>query len=252
MNADTSRLTMLDHLDVELAKRIDAACAGYDADLLAARALPFVEPRVAERREWIAGILGLRGFETTTERVSRVLEGREHEANDQERVLIQGLDQVFGRLLERARDGELPDGWFVFTLFQVMTRHLPRFANNHLRRDAPWDALLHVPYPAPLALGGLLDDFTAASRYRDVPQIHALLHPVRRSFRLCWRFARIAPFPDFNLVFAFIGMNAHQLALGYPLLIPDAKDRPLLEALIKGPPPRRIVQYEARLALALR
>ena len=33
------------------------------------------------------------------------------------------------------------------------------------------------------------------------------LHPVRQAPRLMWRFARIAPFPDFNLVMSFVLMN---------------------------------------------
>ena len=76
------------------------------------------------------------------------------------------------------------------------------------------------------------------------------MHPVRQSFRVLWRFARLAPFPDFNLVMAFVAMNAHLLAQGYPMVRPLAGDRELLVHLVSGPPPLRHGTFESRLLLA--
>jgi len=70
---------------------------------------------------------------------------------------------------------------------------------------------------------------------------------VRQAVRVLWRFARIAPFPDFNTVMGFMLMDAYLLAKGYPMVAPSAEDRGLLNQLLAGPPPRRVVQFESRL-----
>ena len=93
----------------------------------------------------------------------------------------------------------------------------------------------------------LLLSFTADNHYRDLPQIWRRNHPVRRGTRAMWRFARIAPFPDFNRPFAFIFLNSFLLASGYPLLMPDAADKVLLENVSRGGVPHRVIQFESRL-----
>jgi hypothetical protein len=62
--------------------------------------------------------------------------------------------------------------------------------------------------------------------------------------------ARIAPFPDFNVLMAFLVMNAYLLAKGYPAITPMPGDRELLGRLLSGPPPTRVLFLEARLAEA--
>ena len=64
--------------------------------------------------------------------------------------------------------------------------------------------------------------------------------------------SRLAPFPDFNLLFAWLAMNAFLLAKGYPTLLPERGDRALLARIAIAPPPRRIVQFESRLLDAAR
>ena len=65
---------------------------------------------------------------------------------------------------------------------------------------------------------------------------------------MLWRLARIAPFPDFNVLMAFLAMNTFLVAKGYPALTPMPGDREVLNKLLSGPPPTRMPMFEARLA----
>ena len=161
--------------------------------------------------------------------------------------MLSGLRECLRLVRRRASDGAPPDGWFFVELFCAMTAELPRFRNNDLRRGPPWDAQLYVTYPPPEQLRSLLNTFDVARCFRDVPLAFHALHPVRQGFRLMWRFARIAPFPDFNVVMAWLGMNAWLQTKGYPLLPIENGDQDLLSRLVGGPPPAKILQFEARL-----
>ena len=52
----------------------------------------------------------------------------------------------------------------------------------------------------------------------DDPAEFARVHPVRQAALVLWAFARLAPFPDFNLMFGFLTMNAFLLATVSALL----------------------------------
>jgi hypothetical protein len=165
----------------------------------------------------------------------------------QEHSLIVGLKGVLNLIRERGSRGVPPDGWCLVDLFRVLTRDIARFRGNDLRRDQPWDAILYVRYPPADDVRTLLDTFHPTYCFRDLPQAFERLHPVRKAFRILWRFARIAPFPDFNLVMAFVAMNSSLLANGYPPVFPEPGDREVLTHLVTGPVPQRITGFEARL-----
>lgn len=245
---DTERLGLLDRLDIELASRAAAEFGGLDADTLLTRFPRTWIVRQNFREAWIVGLLALRGIKIELEIVQGTLRGRRNaHCSRQERVLIEGLNRALDRMLGRARLSEPPDGWFLVALFETVTQGLPRFTNNQLRRDLPWDGLRPLTYPRPDSLRGLLDSFTWANRYREVPDAWDREHPVRQGFRVAWRFARIAPLPDFNLMFSFVAMNAFHLASGYPLVVPEPSDKAMLERVVRGGVPYRIVQFESRL-----
>lgn len=198
---------------------------------------------------FMAALLRLRGFSVQDEDAVEVLQGtsRRLAPSCQESQLLFGLVDVLQMIRDRASQGRAPDGWFLVELFKVMTRGLPRFRNNALRVDQPWDGVLYVNHPRPGELTALLDRFDLAHHYRDVPAIFERLHPMRQGFRILWRFARIAPFPDLNGPMAWLAMNGWLLSCGYPMLRPEATDRELLSRLVSGPPPTRVVQLESRL-----
>ncbi len=222
--------------------------AGLDAQSLIARPPQFPIVTRERRDDWIRGVLSIRGIKVDNVMVRKILEGnRDPRCSRQERVFIGGLDRALDRLLARGAKGELPDGWFTIELFETVTQGLPRFTNNHLRRDLPWDSLRHLRYPKPSEIGGMLDRFTEEHRYCDMPLVFDRMHPVRCAFRGMWRLGRISPFPDFNLMFAFIFMNAFHVAHGYPLIVPAVSDKQMLENLVTGPVPQRLVQFESRL-----
>ncbi len=252
--SETAGLTHLERLDVALAARISALVDQLgDADFAAQQFATLKHP-VHTQRRWIAGTLGLRGFAVRDEDVRDVL-GRCHgrfEPSQQEYKLITGLAAVLGDALHGSEGALMPEGWSLVRAFQLMTVQIDRFRNNHHRLDRPWDLVRGVPYPDPDQVAERLDEFVAENRYGETREEWEGLHPVRRSFRILWRFARIAPFPDLNLILAFVAMNQHLLATGYPLVVPEASDRAMLTRLVANPkPPWRVVQFESRLLQAL-
>ena len=52
-------------------------------------------------------------------------------------------------------------------------------------------------------------------------------------------------------VVAWLGMNAFLLAKGYPLLCAEQGDQALVARLLSGPPPLKIVQFEARVVASV-
>ena len=240
-------LSPLERLDLELAARLAAARERADAsrpeDLAVALA-----PGPADA-EWIGAMLALRGFVVAVDDVQRLLSGLSTKlrVGQQEHALVVGMARVLRSVRERAAAGRPPDGWYLVELFRQLTCEVPRFRNNELRRDEPWDSVLYVSYPQPSLLRGLLDTFDQPHRYRDVPVLFDSLHPVRRGFRMLWRFARVAPFPDMNLLMATVGMSAYLAAEGYPLFCPRRTDRELITHLVSGPPPRKSPLLEKRL-----
>lgn len=246
---DSNDPTLLERIDLMLAERLCARPIGPDPVATVQGVLDHLRRADAGDAALVAALLRLRGFIVVDEDAAAVLTGRASRLSPitQEHRLIVGLARCLVAIRRRAADGELPDGAFLLELFRTMTADLPRFRNNDVRRGQPWDALLYVSYPAADQLRPILASFDAEHCYRDLPPIWHAMHPVRQGFRLLWRFARIAPFPDFNLIVAWLGMNAWLLAKGFPMLTPAAGDRELLARLLGGPPPTRIVQYEARL-----
>jgi hypothetical protein len=245
---------MHDRVDLALARTI-ADVAGGDEALLA-RAQGYHDrlyrPAAADPA-LLAALLRLRGLTMFDGDAVDLLAGnsRRFLPSSQESQLLFGLTDGLQMLRDRASQGRPPDGWFLVEVFKVVTRGLQRFRNNTLRADQPWDGLLYVHHPAPTELTALLDSFDYPHRYRDNPVLFDRLHPLRQGYRILWRFGRIAPFPDFNLPMAWLAMCSWMLAKGYPVLRPEAADRDLVSRLLAGPPPSRVLQWEARLLSTL-
>ncbi|MFN3243463.1 MAG: hypothetical protein ACE37K_18310 [Planctomycetota bacterium] len=245
-------LSMLERADLALASRLVGE--GVEEDLIAGaqRVLDGIRRPSPSDAEFVISLLRLRGFVLDDADAEDVLAGRESRMSPltQEYRLLRGLQKCLRMIRQRASQSVPPDGWFLVDLFRTMTAELPRFRNNDLRRSPPWDALLYVNYPSPDQLRFLVDSFDCKRCYRDAPIVFNGMHPVRQGFRLMWRWARIAPFPDFNAVIAWLGMNAWLHAKGFPLLRAEQGDQQFLSKLLSGPPPSKIVQFEARLVAA--
>ncbi|MFY9343772.1 MAG: hypothetical protein WAT39_14885 [Planctomycetota bacterium] len=250
--SDGQPLSVLERVDLALATRMVAVAA--DEPLAGAqRILDGVRRPAPGDAAFLASLLRLRGFVIDDDAVAEVLAGRNGRLSPvaQEHRLMRGLLACLCAIRVRAADGQPPDGWFLVDLFRAMTMELPRFRNNELRRGPPWDAVMWADHPAPEQLRSILDSFDEPHCYRDLAPLWNSLHPVRQGFRLMWRFARIAPFPDFNLVIAWLGMNAWLQAKGFPLLPPEVGDQHMLARLISGPPPTKLVPLETRLLTTL-
>lgn len=241
--------TILERLDLAVASRL--AGLGEDTELLdtAQRYQDRLYRADVRDARLIASLLRLRGLMVLDDDAADVLHHQSSRLNPtcQEYQMILGLRDALALLRDRTGRGVPITGWFLVEMFRVMTRQIPRFRNNALRKDQPWDAILYVQYPSPQELNYLLDTFDPNHRFRDFPKLFDRLHPVRQSFRVLWRLARIAPFPDFNLLMAWLAMCGLLLARGYPLLVPEPQDQGLLHRLVGGPPPQKVVQFEARL-----
>ena len=243
---DAPRPTLLERLDVALAGRIAARSA--EPDGIDPLQTPY-QATAEDRLDWIQGLLALRGFRLPRDEVAAVLTGSRgrYRPEHQESKLIIGLHAAIADMLGRAASGLPPDGWSLVESFRRTTAAIERFRSNVLRRDEPWDALPRVRYPAPATISDALDRFHTDSAFGDDPERFDRLHPVRQGLRAMWRFARIAPFPDFNLVFAALAFGGHLAAHGYPPLLPAVGDRIRLERLIRGPVPIRSLALERRL-----
>ncbi|MBL9077184.1 MAG: hypothetical protein JNL08_06765 [Planctomycetes bacterium] len=244
---------MLERVDLALASRMVADGNEGEPLATAQRVLDGLRRPMPEDAAFLASLLRLRGFVVDDDDALDVLFDRPGRlaAITQEHRLLRGLQECLRLIRARAAAGTPPDGWFAVELFRTMAARLPRFRNNDLRRGPPWDAQIYVSYPPPEQVRGLLESFDLDRCYRDIGPLFRSLHPVRQGFRLAWRFARIAPFPDFNVVLAWLLLNAWLQTKGYPLLTSDAGDRELLSKLLAGPPPTKVTQFEARLLRTL-
>lgn len=244
---DTPITNALQRLDLALAMRV-AEAPPQVCDLTEGLGLP--AGPAAPRCQWVAGLLGLRGLQVHTDDVQAVIDcdegrfGPEHH----EYALIAGLLRVFDRL---ASPGvgvrRAPDGWILMELFKEFVGSVARFRDHYVRQDSPWDAILYVEYPDSSQLNAYLDGFNVDSSYMDNRMRFEKLHPVRQAFRVMWHFARIAPFPDFNITMAWVAMDMYLLHAGYPMVIPEPGDRTLLHGMMTGPVPLRIQTFERRL-----
>lgn len=241
--------SLLERVDLALASRLVAGVGDPEPIAVAQRVLDQVRRPAPSDAVFAAGALRLRGFVVSDDDAVAAVGGGGGALSplSQEYRLLRGLRACLDMIRGRAASGLPPDGWFATELFRTLTAELPRFRNNELRRGPPWDAAVHVTYPQPEELRFLLSTFDIDHHFRDLPALWAPLHPVRQGFRLLWRFARIAPFPDFNLVVAWLLANAWWQWHGYPLLPTDGTDQLPLQRLLSGPPPTRIVPFEARL-----
>lgn len=252
MSGDGKQLSLPERIDLALVGRM-LRFADHEPLAAAQRVLDGVRRPAGADSHLAASLLRLRGLVLDDDDAADVFAGRPGRlsALSQEQRLLRGLRDCLAMVRARAVAGTPPDGWFGVELFRTMTAELPRFRNNDLRRGPPWDAQLYVSYPAAEQLNGLLDTFDMRRCYRDLPIVFHALHPIRQAFRVFWRFARIAPFPDFNVVIGWLVMNAWLQAKGFPMLASEPGDTLLVSRLIGGPPPTRIVQFEARLLAAL-
>jgi hypothetical protein len=241
-------LNLLQRVDLELANRLAEVPAELDV-LAAGHGLPDVP--VANQLDWVAGVLGLRGMLIDASDVAAVLQGESSrfEPDHHEYRLVEGMARVYTSIVT---GGSPPDGWMLVELFKDFTKGVARFRNNSVRRDLPWDAILFVDYPSNDKVAACLDGFHRRNCYTDLGARFERMHPVRQAFRVLWLFARIAPFPDFNLSMAWVAMNLHLLDAGYPMLVPTKKDRERLHRMVGGPVPQRIVAFESRLLEGLK
>lgn len=250
MNGDAhTGPSMLERVDLALASRMVTGVGQPEPLAVAQRVLDGVRRPGPSDAAFVASLLRLRGFVVTDDDAVHAITGTPGRLSPitQEHRLMRGLSECLQRIRQRASDGKAPDGWFLVELFRVATGELPRFRNNEVRRGPPWDAVLYVSYPSSEELRYVLDSFDLEHAYRDQKLLFAAHHPVRQGFRVMWRFARIAPFPDFNLVMSWLLLNAWLQWKGYPLLATEPGDQALLTKLVGGPPPGKVVQWEARL-----
>jgi hypothetical protein len=245
----TPQLTVLERLDLALASQAVGSLAANDnAGSTSTHGLRIVTEDPT-RHAWIAGVLSLRGLRVTAEEVRQILAGgtSRFRPDHQEHKLVSGLARVLADAERRALQGGMPDGWWLVDQFRRATELVGRFRNNVLRRDEPWDSIPGVVYPRPDDLEARIDAFHSGQSFGDDPAVFTDLHPVRQGFRLLWRFARIAPFPDLNLSFAVIAFATWTRAHGYPLLTLEHGDRQRLERMVRGRCPLRMVPMELRL-----
>lgn len=193
-------MTWLERLDLALARRLCPRLhefQGEGVDPAWEPPSPVTPGVLRPSAAIVAGLLELRGLELRLADVHAVLLGRpgRYSEGQQEHTLIAGAAACVHAVSRHSQDGQLPDGDFAVHLFRTLVGDMARFRNNWLRRDVPWDGLLHVSYPEASEVPGLLADFRPGNSYRDVPVRFEAMHPVRQAFRCCggWRASRRSP-----------------------------------------------------------
>jgi hypothetical protein len=246
---DPLQLSALERVDLALASRMLPAEGSTEWIAAAQRALDGVRQPSAADVTFLASLLRFRGFSVSDEDAAAVFAERPGRLapTTQEHRLLRGLAEALRRVRVRAADGLPPDGWFLVELFRTMALELPRFRNNDLRRGPPWDAILHAHHAPAEHVQQLLDQFDVARCYGDAHVVFRPLHPVRQAVRMYWRFLQIAPFPDFNALIGWLGMNAWLQAKGFPLLPAQPGDARWLVQFAGSPPPLRCPPIEARM-----
>lgn len=246
---DPLQPSTLERVDLALASRMLPAEGSTEWIAAAQRALDGVRQPGDSDIAFLASLLRFRGFAVSDEDAAAVFAGRPGRLapTTQEHRLLRGLGEALRIVRTRADDGVPPDGWFLVELFRTVAVELPRFRNNDLRRGPPWDAILYAHHAPVDQIQRLLDQFDVARCFGDAPVVFRPLHPVRQAFRLFWRFLQIAPFPDFNAVIGWLGMNAWLQAKGFPLLPAQPSDARWLVQFAGSPPPLRCPPLEARM-----
>lgn len=246
---DPLQLSILERVDIVLATRMLPADESAEWIAAAQRALDGVRQPSDRDIAFLASLLRFRGFAVSDADAAAVFAGRPGRLapTTQEHRLLRGLGEALRAIRARAAEGSPPDGWFLVELFRTMAVELPRFRNNDLRRGPPWDAILYAHHAPAEEIQHLLEHFDMARCFGDAPVVFRPLHPVRQALRILWRFLQISPFPDFNAVVGWLGMNAWLQAKGFPLLPAQAGDARWLVQFAGSPPPLRCPMIEARM-----
>jgi hypothetical protein len=215
-------------LDVALAERMLAG-GMRGQRLMAAR-------RQRDHR-WIAGVLGGRGVYATEADVEAALAGMPGRflPGQPEFELIRGLRRAIDHIERRAEYGATPDGPGIRQVFDLSTAQLGRLVWHALRDSEPWEMIGRLRYPRPEYLADLLVTFDEPHCYHDDPVAFPRLHPVLQAARVLYRFVRISPFRDYNLVTGSLAASWHLLAKGYPPFLPQTSDRPAMRSVLAGP-----------------
>jgi len=246
---DSQLLTRLERLDLALASQIAEEHDPGETSFAGEWRMPWLSGCSDTDGSLIAGLLRVRGIVVHPSEVVEILAGGTGRflPTHQELHLTRGMALVMAAVADRAARAKAPDGWFAVELFRKLTAGVARFRNNALRRDEPWDGLRELHYRPADEIPDFLDHFREAESYGESQEVFDSFHPVRQAARVLWRFGRVAPFPDFNGVMAFVLMNSYLLAKGYPMVRPAKRDRALLSRILSGPAPRRAPALEARL-----
>ena len=213
--AEQYRPGLIERLDLTLAARFSAVLGPSSEQRIVDIQARELSLSAEDRSEWISGLLAVRNYRVSGEDVRVILEGGECRFNEehQEFGLVHGLGRVIELIESQAGNGNWPDGEHLIELFRVMTEGIARFRNNLIRKDQPWDSLLYLGYPQNHDLSRILQSFNRENRYRDIAVIFDGLHPVRQACRVLWRYARISPHPDLNLVMAMVALRPSRYSM---------------------------------------
>jgi hypothetical protein len=207
-----------------------------------------------QRLSAVTGAVRFVRVAATLEDVAAVLLGRpgRFSPTSGEFWLIRGLDSALSALEVRSLTGEGPDAAHLMSLWRELTGRLPHAPRAAWRDREPIDAIPGVDYPSPVLLEDLLGRFRAADCYLDEPSWFQTLHPVRQACRIFARSARLAPFPQHNLLMAWLAACAWLRARAYPLLVLDPCDQRLVLRHVLADPAEGPVEWEERLVVQVR
>lgn len=208
-------------------------------------------------RQRLAAVTGAVRFvriAATLEDVAAVLLGRpgRFAPSANEYWFIRGIDGALGLLEGRSVRGIGPDRVHLMELWRELTGRLPNAPQAAWRDREPVDAIPGVEYPAPELLEFLLERFHQEGGYLDEPAWFQGLHPVRQAWRIFVRCARLAPFPQHNLLMAWLAACAWLRARSYPLLVLDPSDQRLVLRHVLADPREGPVEWEERLLAQVR
>jgi len=191
-----------------------------------------LEWRSARDKQWLQGLLALRGVHVTDWDLEACLRRTSGRFLPDQPVyrLIHGLQLAIDWIDAAAELGTTPDLASLETVHATVTGELVT-ASSTWRQSAPADAWAELDHPPAESLPRELSRWPLGRPRATARE----MHPVAASAAILQRVNRLAPFCDYNREVAILAAGQSLLAHGYPPFLPQLADLAELRTFLDSP-----------------